>query len=201
MENCLFVGFSKLIVSTKFIFKPKNFFFHNTLKDNECENIGMGKIECVKEETFLLENEEIKMIACGYDFTFILLNDGKLMKIGRNYEKVECCSVPTLVMEDPNISEIHCGAETALIYTNNGDLMMMGSNHLNSFGKSKVELSDTDQFFLVRNDPEIQTIVSGGWFTLFLRKNGELFGFGRNASGELFLFFFFYFFNFYFLFF
>lgn len=134
----------------------------------------------------------IKQISAGGRHLLALTNDGKVYVFGINgagqlglghNDNIE---TPTLLELD-NISEVSAGREHSLLLDINGQVYSFGDN---SYG----QLGLGDNFN--RNKPIVLPIVyfnnkqpirvsAGGHHSLLLTKDGEIYSFGNNTSGQL----------------
>lgn len=79
------------------------------------------------------------------------------------------------------IKQISCGGSWSLILTSDGKLLLNEAQtckHVNV-------ISNTDNPKLILQDREIKQISTGYDHCLFLKTNGEVYGFGSNTSGQL----------------
>jgi alpha-tubulin suppressor-like RCC1 family protein len=105
-------------------------------------------------------------------------------------------------MQDESIQQITYGGYHSMILKKSGDLFVFGLNESSQLGlgdnedlvlQSRQVKNGYDSYpFFYQNKPEllmqdesISQIVCGGWHSMILKKNGELFVFGRNYSGQL----------------
>jgi alpha-tubulin suppressor-like RCC1 family protein len=96
--------------------------------------LGIGSKEIQYEPILLMNDKTIKLIVCGYSFSFIYKFNGDLLCFGNNCSgQLGFCNIsdkmnPALLMNDPNIKSISCGQDHTCILKKNGELITFGSN-------------------------------------------------------------------------
>ena len=157
---------------------------------NNGELIGIGDNNygelCIKtvgvsgniyEPVLLMTDLEIKSIACGYNHSMILKNNGELYVYGSNFfgqlglEDTKEKNELKLLMKDPEIKSIYCDAWYSMILKNNGDLFVFGDNSHNQLGicfsKCKLKQDEWGKYLyldkptLLMNDKNISIINTG----------------------------------------
>ena len=151
--------------------------------------LGLG--DTTNRTTFTIANintNDIKSIYCGYNYTFIIKNNGTLWGCGYNgygqlgLEDSNNRNVFTITNTNPgNIKSIHCGNRYTLILQNNGTLLGCGRNVEGQLG-----LGNTGScaiFTKITND--IKSVNCGYDYTIILKNDSTLWGCGYNQSGQL----------------
>eukprot|EP01091_Cochliopodium_minus_P019643 TRINITY_DN8328_c1_g2_i1.p1 TRINITY_DN8328_c1_g2~~TRINITY_DN8328_c1_g2_i1.p1 ORF type:complete len:363 (+),score=93.91 TRINITY_DN8328_c1_g2_i1:160-1248(+) len=125
----------------------------------------------VLKPTILLNDQEIKSICCGQDYSVILKNDGKVL---RNFdEEIE-----------NNIKMISSGWNFFLMYSNEEKIYGYGSNNRNQLGKIEINVQTTKSFYSF-DVPNVKLMECGAYFALIYKENGDLMGWGDNNYGQL----------------
>uniref|UniRef100_A0A6P6XXM8 RCC1 and BTB domain-containing protein 1-like n=1 Tax=Dermatophagoides pteronyssinus TaxID=6956 RepID=A0A6P6XXM8_DERPT len=131
-----------------------------------------------------------KMIACGCKHLLMLRQDGNVFALGaNNYSQLTGnseFSYDTLVNTGlTNVEKIACGLWHCLAFTNTNEFYSWGRNANGQLGLGdKIDrrtpslISFKDDFI---NNP-ITSIVAGAFHSLFLLKDGQIFGFGYQAG-------------------
>ena len=135
---------------------------------------------------------DIKQIACGYNCTFIVKNDGSLwacgynisgqLGIGNNTQKTSFVKVTTNINND--VKQIACGDDFTVILKNDGTVWACGDN-----SKGQLGLGDTTQKTsftkVTTNISNVKQIVCGGSHTYILKNDGSVWSCGLNDAGQL----------------
>ena len=140
-------------------------------------------------------NNDVKQIACGYDFTFILKNDGSLWVCGDNdYGQLglgtsdtdyytSFAQVTTNI--DNDVKEVICGDYHVFILKNDGSLWSCGYNQYSRLGLGDTDDRTTFTQVTTNINNDVKQVVCGEEFTLILKTNGSLWSCGRNDKGQL----------------
>ena len=161
-----------------------------TFGENYVGQLGLGNNQSTTLIPTPISNlPKINQIACGWNFTICVDEDGILWKFGelnaslfKKGSTLSKTKVPTQIQNIPPVHSVACGYEHILIITNNSDLWSCGNNE---FGQ--LCLGD------LRNQPEFQQtsfsniskISVGGFYSLFQNGKGEIYACGSNDNGEL----------------
>ena len=130
----------------------------------------------------------VKQVSCGGHFTVCVDDEGLIWSFGENNcgqlgtgnttnfaepQKVECV---------PPAYSVSCGARHTLIITNDSNLLVCGHN-----GQGQLFLDNTvnQSTFQETSFSNISKISAGGHHSLFQNYKGEIYGCGRNNSGEV----------------
>ena len=140
---------------------------------------------------------DIKQVACGFSFTYIIKNDGSLWSCGYN----ECGQLGlgdagnrnafTQVTKNINndVKEVACGWQHAVIVKNDGSVWTCGCNNSGQLGRVNLDPYNTsihntfEQSTQVFNN--IEHVVCGHSHTCVLGSDGSLWGCGNNEYGQL----------------
>jgi len=116
-------------------------------------------INLIEDPVLIMQDFEIRQIACGDGFTLMLKNNGELWLFGLEQRSVK-------VMVDVNIKDIFCEKEHSIILKNNGDIF----NFSHNFNKMD----------LLVNCPDVKQIACGLNYTVILKKDDTILIFGKN---------------------
>ena len=154
--------------------------------------LGLG--DTTNRTTFTIANintNDIKSIYCGYNYTFIIKNNGTLWGCGYNgygqlgLGDVNNRNVFTIIGINTNdIKSVYGGYYHTFILKNDGTLWGCGKNDYGQLG-----LGDTSNriFFtqITTNADDIKSVHCGNEYTVILKNDGTLWGCGRNYYSEL----------------
>ena len=138
-------------------------------------------------------NDRFKMIACGYLHLLMLRQDGHVFAMGSNcFGQItgnENSSYDSMIHIDnvEKVKLIVCGGFHSLSITNKGEIYSWGLNDVGQLGLGDEESRDIP-YLVAFSDPDstrIKNIVAGEDYSLFLFKNGQVWGCGSNYIGEL----------------
>jgi alpha-tubulin suppressor-like RCC1 family protein len=147
-------------------------------------------------------NITISQIACGYNYTMFLTDNGDVYGVGYNgyYQlgySISNSAQSTLrhlswFREGGNnitISQIACGpsSEHTMFLTNDGDVYGVGSNGSYQLGYNGTFRESTPRHLNWFNDNSIviSQIACGGNHTMFLTDDGNVYGVGYNSQYQL----------------
>jgi len=171
----------------------------------KCQGKGVNKTE--DEDKISLQKVSmdwnVANVAVGFDHSAMLLESGEVKVVGRNvYGQLGCDLIgeskewidlevsPTLFKNkasDIKVTRISCGSyHTSLIakYVENGK-QKTGLFYTGSYGRGTKTSSLVYLPVPCANDDELVDVKSGQNYACVLTRNGCVFGFGRNASGQL----------------
>ncbi|XP_075588697.1 uncharacterized protein LOC142597648 [Dermatophagoides farinae] len=141
------------------------------------------------------DNDRFKMIACGQYHLLLLRQDGHVFAMGGNIHGqitgYKESSYESIIHIDnlENVKLIVCGGLHSLSITNKGEIYSWGLNSCGQLGLGDAKNRNTPCLVAFQNDDsidiQIKDIVAGPLFSLFLFKNGQLWGCGSNKNGEL----------------
>ena len=138
-------------------------------------------------------NNDVKQIACGFNHTFVLKNDGSLWGCGYNsYGQLglnNTTDKTSFTQVTPNINndvkQIACGTYHTVILKTDGSLWGCGYNYYNQLG-----LSDSANKHMFVNittniNNDVKQIACGQYHTFILKNDGSIWGCGYNLYGQL----------------
>ena len=135
-------------------------------------------------------NNDVKQIVCGYNFTFIIKNDGSLWTCGGNYygqlglgNNGSGTNKTTFTQVGINdVKQINCGQYHTYIIKNDGSVWACGAN-----GRGQLGLGDTTQrtTFTQTTINNVEQIACGGNTTFILKNDGSVWVCGKNDYGQL----------------
>ena len=135
-------------------------------------------------------NNDVKQIDCGYNFTFIIKNDGSLWTCGGNYygqlglgNNGSGTNKTTFTQVGINdVKQINCGQYHTYIIKNDDSVWACGAN-----GRGQLGLGDTTQrtTFTQTTINNVEQIACGGNTTFILKNDGSVWVCGKNDYGQL----------------
>ena len=140
-----------------------------------------------------IELNEIKQIACGYNHTFILMNDGSVWSCGNNgsgqlglndnTSKNTFTQVTTNINNDVN--QIVCGNAHTFILKNDGSIWSCGNNDYGQLGLGDNTTKTTFTQVTTNINNDVKQIACSGNHTIILKNDGNVWACGWNSAGQL----------------
>lgn len=144
------------------------------------------------EKSFYVINPEvIKDIAVGHSHTLIIKNDNSLWGFGSNeFGQLGTLQylgghvpTPILIMED--VEAVSAGAYHTLVKKTDNSLWAFGHNYYGQLGVNKNIWTDVANHTPVKVLDNVKTMAAGEYYSLVVKNNNELWGFGNNRYGQL----------------
>lgn len=177
------------------------------MKDGSLWACGTGTDGQLGNGSFTNENEwvqitnytdDIKQVVCGYDFTFLLKNNGTLWATGNNqngqlglgdtYNKYTFTQVI-----NENIGEIEkvaCGYDHTYLLMKDGTLLAAGCNATGELGLGNTD--DLSNVFVqvgptgdANKITDVADVICGGCFTYIIKTDGSIWSCGSGDCGQL----------------
>ena len=162
--------------------------------DNQFGQLGRGN-KTTKKEVFVfasknqdLDLAEIKNVYCGCDYSYFLMNDGRIFAVGnlsagRLMNQGGMYLSHTLVkLEDRTIVTMATGYGQTLALNEAGELYAWGRNHAGQVGNGKRQYPTS----VVKLDlPKITSIACGGFHSAAIDENGDLWLWGDNSYHQI----------------
>ena len=138
---------------------------------------------------------EIKQIACGYNHTFILKNDGSVWSCGYNAhgqlglgdttDRYTFTQVTTNINND--VEQIACGGGHTFILKNDGSIWSCGLNGNHQLGLNSTTTTTYKSFTQVTTNinNDVNQIACGQYHTFIIKNDGSLWSCGYNSFGQL----------------
>ena len=133
---------------------------------------------------------DIKQIACGSGFTFILKNDGSVWACGSNYngqlglgdttQRNTFTQVTTNINND--VKQIACGSTHAFILKNDGTVWSCGYNTNGELGLGDSDSKNTFTQVSTNINNDVKQIACGDWHTFIIKNDGSLWACGNNSG-------------------
>ncbi|KAG2465529.1 HERC3 ligase, partial [Polypterus senegalus] len=181
-------------IFTFFLSKPKN------IKMLCWGNAGSGQLGLEGAESDVLQPQccqafhgrIIKEVACGFDHSIFLLNDGGvytcgsnvLGQLGHNKEGNKPCLVEALNAQ--KITEISCGQAHCLALNEKGQVFSWGSGRYGQLGLgTEEEVVRVPRLIKKLCEHRITQAACGSQHCIVLSKDGQLFAWGQNTNGQL----------------
>jgi alpha-tubulin suppressor-like RCC1 family protein len=138
--------------------------------------------------------DDVKQVACGYDHTVIIKNDGSLWTCGDNNQgqlglnSTTNRDTFTKVTKNINndVKQVVCGGLHTFILKTNGTVWGCGYNNYGQLGLGATSTSYntfTQATTNINND--VKQIVCGEHHTVILKNDGSIWSCGRNDTGQL----------------
>lgn len=126
-----------------------------------------------------------KVICCDDEensCTFTISNGGDVYVIGGENDNN---GVPKLISLLKDITALDCGAHHTICIDSNGEVFGFGSNTYGQLGIGKDrDMVEYEEIQKIRI-PLVKQVSCGGYYTICLTYDGELFSFGDNHFGQL----------------
>lgn len=158
--------------------------------------------DCINEEIIGIQVKspkkieglgDVKMMAGGYGHALILKKDGTVWSFGCNkygqlgnggIRNVETNSVPRIVEGVADIVQVSAGFRHSLALNKDGTVMAWGHNEFGEIG-GKREVKESPVPVKVEGIGDVQDLVAGYDYSLAIKKDGSLWGWGKNGYGLL----------------
>ena len=145
-------------------------------------------------------NNDVKQIACGSEYTFILKNDGSLWSCGNNRlltydylygnlglgdydDRNTFTQVTTNINNDAK--QVVCGGWHTFILKNDGSVWACGRNDRGQLGLNDNTNKNTFNQVTTNINNDVKQVVCGGWHTFILKNDGSVWACGDNQYGQL----------------
>lgn len=168
--------------------------------DNAYGQLGIGTTDKREAPTQIKELSDIVMISAGAYHNLALSRDGTVYAWGRNTfgqignNSTEVALKPVKIANIPVIREISAGAYHSLAVSIDGKLYAWGNNTAGQVGDvESLEIIGDSQNIVGKRVlmpaiivPEgVKSVSGGGNHSLYLDKEGNVFSWGDNTSGQL----------------
>src|SRR5208282_5478621 len=164
--------------------------------DNGCGELGDGTYNNTNRPEMIVASN-VTAIAAGAVFSLFLKSDGSLWAMGDNHngelgdgtygvQPYFATNQPEQIVAS-NVTAIAAGVAHSLFLKSDGSLWAMGYNGYGELGDGAYVAYP----FYGTNQPEqivasnVTAIAAGGFYSLFLKSDGSLWGMGYNGDGEL----------------
>jgi alpha-tubulin suppressor-like RCC1 family protein len=152
----------------------------------------ISKITEISFDGEKLKTNDVKQIACGNDFVFVLKQDGTLWAVGNNScgqlglnHKEDQTEFKQIVLNVSDVKQIACGYDFTFILKNNGTVWATGNNQNGQLGLGdKIDRYQFEQV-IDENIGEISEIICGYDHTFLIKSDRTILGSGCNCCGEL----------------
>ena len=141
-------------------------------------------------------NNDVKQIACGMYYTFILKNDGSVWSCGYNYNgqlgigtsgssanKTSFTQVTTNINND--VKQIACGNDHTVILKNDGSVWGCGLNTSGQLGLGIITNKSTFTQVTTNINNDVKQIYCGCMYTFIIKNDGSIWSCGWNNVGQL----------------
>lgn len=158
------------LISINIPYNPKEKYY---LDPNNCDNTNIE---------LLMNNQDINLISCGYEYSLIYKNNGDLYEWGINtldgssiYNSI-FIKKPKYLINIPDIKTLHCQTNYIIIEKINGDIYHLGCIHRNLIYKELTFLSN------IQNIKYFECQYQSFYI---LTNDNFLYGYGHNSHYEL----------------
>ena len=160
--------------------------------------LGLGN-KSINQHTFTQVttniNNDVKQVACGSRFTYILKNDGSLWSCGWNrygqlglgaadeeYHKT-FTKVTTNINND--VKQIACSNEGLFILKNDGSVWSCGYNGYGELGLGNTTNQSSFIQVTTNINNDVKEVVCGGGHSFIIKNDGSVWACGLNGVGQL----------------
>ena len=137
-------------------------------------------------------NNDVKQIACGSNYTFILKTDSSLWSCGRNnYGQLSLGDTTdrttfTQVNIHIDIKQIACGQCHTFILENDGSVWSCGLNEYGQLGTPVVtNYNNVFNQVTTNTNNDVKQVACGDTYTFILKTDGSVWSCGYNEFGQL----------------
>lgn len=170
-------------------------YLHGKLGIEDLSTISILSFKPIKS----LQTKKIKQVSCGDYHTLCLTDDGQVYtwggnlhkKLGQRSSSGKGSSKPGLVtqLKEKNIIYVDCGDFHSIALGSDGKLYSWGGggSHFNKGQCGLGHTNDTDEPTIIKSlrSKEIVKVSCGGYHTLALTSQNELYAWGGGLHGEL----------------
>ena len=157
--------------------------------ENVCGQLGTGNTTNFNVPQKLFDVPPVVSVSCGYEHTLIITNDDNLWSWGRNncgqlcHGDKKSRSMPQKTSFS-NILKIS-GSDHSLFQNDKGEIFACGYNHGGACGLGHFSEFQITPSLILNAPPNIVQFVCGGYHSLFLDYEGNVYSVGKNEGGEL----------------
>ena len=136
---------------------------------------------------------DIKQIACGYNYTFILKHDGSLwgcgynisgqLGLGNNTRKTLFTQVTTNINND--VKQVACGSSHTVILKKDGSIWACGGNGNGQLGLGSKTDKNTFTKVTTNINNDLKQLACGEYHTFIFKNDGSAWCCGLNNYGQL----------------
>ena len=161
---------------------------------NSSGQLGLGHTNTVETLTQVTTNiNDVKQIACGYNHSYILKNDGSVWSTGANtYGKLGLGDTTnrntfTLVTTNINndVKQIACGGEHAVILKNDGSVWVTGYGYNGQLGLGDTTNRNTFTQVTTNINNDVKQVFCRSSCSFILKNDGSFWACGRNNYAQL----------------
>ena len=165
--------------------------------DNQYGQLGLGVANTTVITTFTKVttniNNDVKDVYCGFNYTFILKNDGSIWSCGGNAygqlglgnttTKTTFTKVTTNVNND--VKQIACGDYHTIILKNDGSVWGTGVNSSGMLGLGNTSTINKFTKATTNVNNDVKYVACSGYSTHIIKNDGSLWCCGYSVNGEL----------------
>ena len=158
--------------------------------------LGLGLDDTTNRTTFTQVtyniNNDVKQIACGSNYTFILKNDDSVWSCGRNNTgqlglgDTTDRTTFTQVNIHIDIKQIACGQYHTFLLETDGSIWSCGRNNYGQLGIAVItNYNNVFNQVTTNTNNDVKQISCGDTYTLILKNDGSVWSCGYNEFGQL----------------
>lgn len=139
--------------------------------------------------TFVMS--DVKKIAAGYNFSYILKNNGELYGCGTSYygqlkhPTTGNHTVNYMVLIDTNVIDMDCGYLTGYWVKTDGSVWGVGYGRNYALGNGLTNVYNKNPIRIMSSGDVNKVFAGGIAYCFVLKQNGELWAWGSNGYGQL----------------
>lgn len=163
--------------------------------ENAYGQLGLGHKNWQTRPTLVsaLQDKKIIAIVTGNIHSLFLTNEGKVYSCGYNshgqlglgHSNEETTPQLITAFKDKKIIAIAVGDDYSLFLTVEGEVYSCGKNSDGQLGLGHTSDQETPQLIISLKNKHIVAITAGSSHSLFMTIDGELYGCGKSADGQL----------------
>ena len=163
---------------------------------NECDQLGLGmesRSNIYAPQKLIIPNVKIIFINCGSSFTNCIDTNGnvwiwgnnKSYQLGLGNRDKKSVSTPTKLDSLSKITAISSGFYHSLALDVRGAVYTWGRNDYRQLGMENQEFGESPQQLIFPDTIIIKSVSCGGYHSMALTQNGEVYSWGLNGYGQL----------------
>ncbi|CAD7696720.1 unnamed protein product [Ostreobium quekettii] len=155
---------------------------------NEYFQCGVNEEEKnIVKPTICVPHLQVKQVACGGMHSLALTTSGEVWTWGEPWGefKLQKEKHPRPVVGATDILQIACGAFHNLALDRDGHVLTWGTNDYGQLGNGSTSYQTTPKRVVDLDDVQVSDVGAGGWHSIALTKEGDLYIWGRGEYGRL----------------
>ena len=157
--------------------------------ENNCGQLGTGNVTDFNVPQKIQNIPPVLSVSCGYEHTLVIANDGSLWSFGRNDYGQLCLGNRKRQLKPQktsysSVSKLSTGSSHSL-FQNNGEIFACGFNEYGACGLGHFNHPQITPSLILNAPSNIVHFVCGGFHSLFLDSEGNVFSVGNNTKDQL----------------